>query len=114
MVEPKIIKEHLERSVCYKCGASLEQAKLLTISDAPIAFVVAAVCPKCQRESVVTITAAGSGTMPLISDLTAGEIKKFIVERNVSYDDLFSLHKLLEKKAIWNLLHKKEKNLENK
>ncbi|EKD99580.1 MAG: hypothetical protein ACD_22C00230G0004 [uncultured bacterium] len=114
MLEQKLIKEHLQRFVCYKCGGSLEQAKLMTISDAPVAFVVAAVCPKCQSESVLTITAAGSGAMPLISDLSAEEIKKFMIEKSVTYDDLFSLHKLLEKKAIWNLLHKKEKNLENK
>lgn len=111
MLEQKVIKEHLERTVCYKCGGSMEHAKLFTISDAPMAFMAHMVCPKCNSESVLTITASGSGTMPLISDLTGEEISKFAFERNVNYDDLFDLYKKLKKKSLWNLLRKKEKNL---
>jgi hypothetical protein len=114
MLEQKVIKEHLERAVCYKCGASLENAKLFTISDAPMAFMAHTVCPKCKSESVFTITPAGSGIMPLISDLTGEEIVRFAFERGVNYDDLFDLYKKLEKKSLWNLLHKKEKNLARK
>jgi hypothetical protein len=81
----------------------------MTISDAPVALIAHAECPKCHSESMLTITASGSGTVPLVSDLTGSEIKRFMSEDSVSYDDLFSLHKLLEKDSIWNLLHKKEK-----
>jgi hypothetical protein len=110
MLESKVIKEHLLRAVCYKCGGSLEHAKLFTISDAPMVFMAHTVCPKCNSESVFTITAAGSGTMPLISDLTGEEITKFAFDCNVNYDDLFDLYKKLMKKSLWNLLRKKEKN----
>jgi hypothetical protein len=109
MLEKRFIKEHLERSLCYRCGSSLGGAKLLTISDAPVALVAHAVCPNCQSESMVTITASGSGVTPLVSDLTGSEIKKFINERSITYDELLNLHKMLEKESIWNLLHKKEK-----
>ena len=110
MLEPKVIKEHLERAVCYKCGSSMEHAKLCMISDAPMAFMAHMVCPKCNSESVITITASGSGTMPLVTDLIGPEIARFAFERNVNYDDLFDLYKKLKKKSLWNLLHKKEKN----
>ena len=114
MLEQKYIKEHLERAVCYRCGASLDQAKLMTISNAPMAFLAHAVCVKCQGQSMVTITATGSGTIPLISDLGGEEIKRFIFEKSVTYDDLLNLHKFLEKKSIWNLLQPKDKKQENK
>jgi ribosomal protein S27AE len=110
MFEQKYIKEHLERTFCYKCGSSLEGAKLITISEAPIALVAHAVCPKCQAESMVTITSMGSGVSPVISDLTGEELKRFISARAVNYEDLFNLHKTLEKETIWKLLQKKEKN----
>ncbi len=109
MLERRLIKEHLERSVCYKCGSSLEQAKLLTISDAPMAFLAHAVCPKCHGQSMVTVTTQGSGTIPLVSDLLGEEIKKFMMENSVSYDELLSLHRALEKNSIWKLLLKKDK-----
>lgn len=112
MFEQKLIKEHLERTYCYKCGSSLGEAKLVTITEAPIAMIAHAVCPKCQAESMVTITPNGSGASPVYSDLTVEEIKNFITAKNVSYDDLLSLHKMLEKESIWSLLQKKEQYLE--
>ena len=114
MFERRYIKEHLERAACYKCGASLGGAKLQTISDAPVALVAHAVCPKCQSESMLTITPSGSGVVPLVSDLIGVEIKKFISAKSVTYDELLSFHKLLEKETIWNLLRKKEKYLGKK
>ena len=110
MFEQRFIKEHLERAFCYKCGSSLGDAKLVTISEAPIAMIAHAVCPKCQAESMVTITANGSGVAPLYSDLTGEEFKKFVTAKNITYDDLLSLHKKLEKESIWKLLQKKEHN----
>src|SRR3989338_3413855 len=101
MLEQKFIKEHLERTFCYKCGSSLEEAKLITITEAPIAMIAHAVCPKCQAESMVTITATGSGASPLVSDLTGEEFRKFLNEGSVTYDDLLSLHKSLAKESIW-------------
>lgn len=114
MLEQKYIKEHLERTLCYKCGSSLEEAKLTSITDAPVALVAHAICPKCQAESMVTITTTGSGSIPVISDLQSNEIKKFISVKNSSYDELLALHKALEKEDIWNLLHKQDKILAKK
>jgi hypothetical protein len=109
MLEQRIIKEHLERSVCYKCGSSLETAKLFMISEAPMALLAHAICANCQGQTMLTITATGSGTMPVISDLWVEEIKRFMFEKSVTYDDLLGLHKKLEKKSICSLLRKKDK-----
>lgn len=114
MQETDYIKEYLQRTYCYKCGASLDGAKLETITEAPIAFVAYAVCDKCQAESMVTITSAGGGGTPLISDLNVTEFKKFMNAKSVSYDELLDLHKLLSKEELWNLLDKKEPSLEKK
>ncbi|MFC1722018.1 hypothetical protein ACFL0C_00030 [Patescibacteria group bacterium] len=114
MLEKNYINEYLQKAYCYKCGTSLERAKLETITEAPIALVAHAVCAICQAESMVTITTTGSGVTPLISDLGVTEFKKFMGVRSVSYDELLDLHKLLKKKDICNLLDKKEKSLEKK
>ncbi len=104
MQETNFIKEYLQKTYCYKCGSSLEGAKLETITEAPIAFVAHAICSKCQAESMVTITSAGGGATPLISDLNVTEFKKFIGAKSVSYDELIDLHKELTKNNICNLL----------
>jgi hypothetical protein len=109
MQEPNYIKEYLQKTRCYKCGSSLEEAKLETITEAPVAFVAHAVCSRCQAESMVTITSSGGGATPLISDLNVTEFKKFIKVKSVSYDDLLDLHKELNQKDICSLLEKKEK-----
>ena len=108
MVEKNYLKEYLQKTLCYKCGASLEGAKLETITDAPIVLVAHAICNKCEAESMVTITAAGSGVTPLLSDLSVTEFKKFMRAKSVSYDELLDLHKMLKKKSICSLLDKKE------
>lgn len=111
----KFILENLQRTFCYKCGASLETAEIVPISnEASVAWVAHAVCPKCKAESMVTITPAGSGTVQVQSDLTGSEFKKFIGAKNVSYDEVLDLHIALKKETIWNLLQKKEKKQENK
>jgi len=84
MQETNYIKDYLQKTLCYKCGASLERAKLETITEA------------------------------LISDLNVTEFKKFISAKSVSYDELLDLHKMLLKKDLWSLLDKKEKSLEKK
>jgi hypothetical protein len=114
MLEKTYINEYLQNTYCYKCGASLEHAKLETIKDAPIALVAYAICSKCQAESVVTITSAGGGVTPLISDLDVTEFKKFMGAKSVSYDELLDLHKMLSKNNICNLLGKKDKPLVKK
>jgi hypothetical protein len=113
MIEKKFIMENLQRTFCYKCGASLEGAKLITVTEAPIALVAHAVCPICNAESMVTITANGSGAMPVQSDLTGEEYKKFIGLPPVAYDELLDLHVKLKKEKIWNLMQKKEKRSAN-
>jgi ribosomal protein L40E len=114
MLESTYIKEYLQKSFCYKCGASLQGAKLETIKEAPIAFVAHAVCNQCQAESMVTITTNGGGITPLMSDLNVVEFKKFMSAKSVSYDELINLHKLLSKNKLCNLLDKKENNLVKK
>lgn len=113
MVEKKFITENLQKTFCYKCGASLEGAKLVQISEAPIAFIAHAVCQNCRAESMLTITPAGLGAVPVETDLTGEEFKKFIGQKAVSYDELLDLHKALKKESIWSLLQKKEQTLEN-
>ncbi len=110
MLQKKVIKQHLEKIFCYKCGSSLGSAKLVPISEAPLSVVAHAVCPKCQAESMVTISHTGGGSIPVMSDLTGKEIKRFLGAKSISYDELLDLHLELEKKDIWKLLHKKEKN----
>lgn len=109
MLEKKFILENLQKSSCYRCGASFEGAKLITITEAPIALVAHAVCASCKAESMITITPAGSGIVPLQSDLTGEEFKKFIGAKAVNYDELLDVHLSLKKQNIWNLLDKKEK-----
>ena len=110
MLENTYIKEYLQKTLCYKCGATLEGAKLETITEAPIALVAHAVCKKCQAESMVTITTTGGGVTPLLSDLNVTEFKKFMRVKSVSYDELLDLHKTLKKTTLWNLMGKKEKS----
>lgn len=114
MLAKKFIIENLQKTHCYKCGASLESAKVVPISEMPIAWVAHAVCPICQAESMVTITPSGNGIMPVQSDLTGLEYKKFIGVKSVSYDELLDLHLALKREPIWNLLQKKDKNSEKK
>lgn len=112
MIETKNLKENLQSTTCYKCGFSLEDAKLIPISEAPLALIAHAVCSKCRAESMLTITAVGNGVIPLVSDLKGEEIKKFLGTKSVSFDELLDLHEMLEKESLWNLLHKPEQVLE--
>jgi hypothetical protein len=112
MLEKKYITENLQKTYCYRCGASLEGAKIVTITEAPVAIVAHAVCPVCSAESMVTITQTGSGIIPVQSDLTGLEYKRFMGTKPVSYDELLDLHVALKKGNLWNLLQKKENNLE--
>lgn len=114
MLEKTFILENLQKTACYKCGASLNEAKLVTISEAPMALVAHAVCNACKAQSMVTITPNGSGAVPVQSDLNGEEFKKFIVARPVSYDDVLDLHLALKKEDIWTLLQKQEKQQEKK
>lgn len=108
MIEKRLINEQLSKTICYKCGKSLEGAELTTISQMPVALIAHVTCPKCQAESMVTITLSGSGSVPIVSDLTASEIKKFLMAKPVDYVDLLNLHKKLQKKSICKLLQQKE------
>lgn len=107
------LKESLAKLYCYKCGASLESAKFVMISQAPLARVAHAVCQNCQAESMVTLTDLGSASIPVLSDLTGDEFSFFMKAQTTSYDDLLDLHKMLKKDNIWSLLQNQEQNLEN-
>ena len=111
ITKEKYILENLRKTLCYKCGTSLERAEIVPISsEASIAWVAHAVCPKCKAESMVTITPTGNGIVPVQSDLKGTEFKKFVGIKSVSYDEVLDLHLALKKERIWNLLQKKEKN----
>lgn len=114
MLETNVIKEHLAKTFCYKCGTSLEDAKITTISEIPIAMIAHAKCQNCEAESMVTITVAGGGAVPMLSDLTGEELKKFLGAKSISYDELIDLHLKLKKKTICELMQKKENYLEKK
>ena len=110
MFEKKFVSENLQKTYCYKCGASLGGAKLITISE----LVAHAVCSVCSAESMVTITPLGIGAAPVISDLTGEEFTKFMGAKAVGYDDVLEVHTALKKDSLWNLLQKKEKKSEKK
>ena len=116
MLEKKTIIEHLKKTFCYKCGTSMENAKLETVSEAPlgVGMIAHAICPKCQAESMVTITSNGGGAVPLLSDLSVFEFKKFLGLKSVSFDDLLDLHNTLKENKICNLLQTKEQPTEKK
>uniref|UniRef100_A0A7C4TS70 Uncharacterized protein n=1 Tax=candidate division WWE3 bacterium TaxID=2053526 RepID=A0A7C4TS70_UNCKA len=114
MTEDKQINEQLARSTCHKCGESLSGAKLTQIGKLPSAIIAHTTCPSCKAESIVTLTIAGAGVLPIISDLKPSEIQKFATGRPTSYDDLFELHKQLKKGPIWKLLQRSEPLSENK
>ncbi|MFZ5424435.1 MAG: hypothetical protein ACOZAO_01420 [Patescibacteria group bacterium] len=110
MIEKRIINEQLAKTTCYRCGNSLEGGELVPISHVHVALIAHVICPKCQAESMVTITLSGSGAMPIISDLTGEEVKKFLGIKSISYNELLDIHQKLKKKSICKLLYKKEKN----
>lgn len=107
VMDVNLIKENLQKLFCYKCGGSLEGAKMEHISNSPMAHVT---CKHCNAESMVTLTLGGIGSVPHVSDLTPKEIKKFLKADPVSYDEVLQLHKLLKRKSIWKLLQQKEQN----
>lgn len=111
ITKEKYILDNLRKTFCYSCGASMEGAEIIPISEAGSALVAHAVCPKCKAESMVTITPTGNGIVPVQSDLKGTEFKKFMGVKSVSYDEVLELHLALKKDHIWNLLQKKEKNL---
>ncbi|MBI2414727.1 hypothetical protein HYV31_02720 [candidate division WWE3 bacterium] len=114
MIEDKQINEQLAKSNCYKCGESLNGAKMTTIGKLPAAVIAHTVCPNCQAESIITLTLAGSGIMPLISDLGPSEMQKFATNKPTSYDDLFKLHDIVKKGKLWKLLQRSAPLSENK
>jgi hypothetical protein len=114
MLEKRVITESLQKTVCYKCGAKMDEAVIVPVADSPLALVVHTVCNQCHAEGMLTITPVGSGLMPVRSDLTGEEMKKFIGAKAIEYKDLLSLHTTLKKESIWSLLEKKDKKKEKK
>lgn len=114
MFETKRIKESLSEVTCYKCGKTLEGARLTSITEASVVLVACAVCKKCQAQNMITITPVGTGSVPLMSDLSSEEIGKFINLGSISYDEILEFHKELKKKSLWSLLQKKEQPLARK
>ncbi len=114
MTENNHLKNFLSKAFCSKCGSSLDTAKLVPLGELPLAVVAHATCDKCKSENMITITSMGAGVMPLVSDLTANEIQKFVDAPSVSYKDVLKIHKKLQRDSICSLMHKKDKNLEKK
>lgn len=110
MLEHTHLKTFLSKAYCRRCGTSLDTADLVPISEMPLGLVAHAVCISCKSENMVTITTLGAGVLPLTSDLSAKELKRFVHLDNVSYEDVLALHKKLRKDSICKLLQKKEQN----
>ncbi|MEK7595282.1 MAG: hypothetical protein AAB443_01645 [Patescibacteria group bacterium] len=113
-MDKKIVKEHLIKTFCYRCGSSLEGASIVPINEIPLAMTAHITCPNCKAESMVTITTGGAGVFPVTTDLTADEIKNFLGADSLTTNDLLELHSLIKKDTLWNLLQKKESNLVKK
>jgi hypothetical protein len=107
-VDKKLIKEHLLKTFCYRCGSSLDGANIVPISEMPVAVTAHVTCPNCKAESMITITLGGSGVLPVTTDLMPEEIKEFIGKQPISSDDLLDLHTVLKKGKLWNLMQQKE------
>lgn len=110
-MDKKTIKERLIKTICYKCGASLDGANVVPISELPIALTAHVTCKHCQAESMVTITLNGVGTLPVVTDLKPEEIKDFFGQTPVTASDVLEVHKLAKQRKLWNLLQKREQNL---
>ncbi|HOM77726.1 hypothetical protein KBG31_02055 [Patescibacteria group bacterium] len=107
-------RTHLEKVICYKCGASLEKADIIVVTETPFAFVAHATCSNCSAQSMITVTPSAIGAVPLISDLEPEEIKMFLKMDQISYDEILDLHERLKVTNICKLLHSQEKNLVKK
>ena len=109
-MQNQLLTEQLGKTKCPICKGSLEDAKIVPITNAQVAILAHAVCPHCHAQSMITVTAAGSGAMPITSDLKSHEVQKFIGFSKTTINDVLDLHLLLKKEKIWNLLPKKETN----
>jgi hypothetical protein len=114
MIDKGYFTKHLSKASCSKCGTSLGSAKFVPISELPLAVVGHAVCEACKSENMVTITTMGTGVVAMASDLSSEEVKKFISEANVTYNDVLELHTALENQSICSLLQKNEQSSEKK
>ncbi len=113
-IEKNHLKNQLSKTVCVRCGANLTAAKFVPISELPLAVIAHVVCSNCNSENMVTITSTGVGIMPMVSDLTGAEVKRFVREPNVTFNDVLALRKKLKQRKLWNLLHNKDKPLAKK
>lgn len=109
MLKNKQILKNIQATKCPKCEESLSTAQIDTVFKADSSYIAHAICAKCSTTSMITVTPNGSGTVPIYSDLTGTEFKKFLKMPGISYEDVLDLHLLLKKETLWNLLHKKEK-----
>ncbi|MBD3365868.1 hypothetical protein GF360_00825 [candidate division WWE3 bacterium] len=107
-------RQSLENVSCYNCGATLKKGQLVIVSETPLALVAHAVCYQCGAQSMLTMTPSGVGSVPMVSDLEASEIKRFLEMDLISYDEILDLHKELKGTNICSLLQKNENNLEKK
>ncbi|HAZ29449.1 TPA: hypothetical protein DCY43_01685 [candidate division WWE3 bacterium] len=110
MIQDEYIKSKLASTKCYKCGATLENGTFAVLNDRmPLVTIGHVVCAACHSQSMVTLTMAGSGIMPMMTDLESEEIIKFAGLSEIAYTDLLDLHKALKRESLCKLLHKKEK-----
>ncbi len=106
--------KHLKSVVCYKCGASLEDADITVVLETPLAFVAHATCPVCKAQSMLMVTQSGVGAVPLVSDLAPEEINHFLKMSSISYDEILDLHEKLKDTKICDLLQQQENTLAKK
>lgn len=104
------IAKQLDIIKCYNCMQPLGNGQVYLISQVPTAMISHVTCKNCNAQSLVTISFAGVAYMPIVSDLTSPEVKKFFGTSTVSIEELVDLHNLLKKGPIWKFLEKKEHN----
>jgi len=115
MIESVYIKNKLAETKCYKCGEPLGDSTFAVLNDRmPLVTIGHAVCAKCQSQSMVTLTMAGSAVAPMNTDLVSEEIVKYANMSEISYMELLDLHQALKKESLCRLMQKSDKNLESK
>lgn len=110
MKETNQYKASLAKIICPTCGQSLEGSSHVSVSEVNLAAVLHVTCKHCKSKNMVTFTAMGTGVIPILSDLTNSEVRKYSHASKITFVDVLNVHDKLDKVSICNLLQKKEQN----
>ncbi|MCK9368818.1 hypothetical protein M0R04_02455 [Candidatus Dojkabacteria bacterium] len=87
---------------CDKCGTPYTTSDLSIISDMQVTSIIHFSCSNCKSHHIATfIKPMGiSNRMPINTDLTVTEIKKFAKSKEISSDDVLDLYDSLKEQKI--------------